>query len=132
MFKLKKSTLPKAGLGLFTEVPFKKGDKIVEYEGDQYTWAECLKRAEEGKANYVFYITAKKCVDAYDCPNALARYANDAKGLSRVKGINNNAQYEVIKGKPYIVATKRIKPGEEILVSYGKDYWKHHETNKKK
>lgn len=131
MFKLKQSTLPGAGTGLFTEVGFKKGDKIIEYTGDKYTWAQCLKRAEEGKGNYVFYINSRNCLDAFDRPDSLGRYANDAKGLSRVKGINNNAEYQVIKGVPYIVATKNIKPGAEIFVSYGKDYWKYHSENNK-
>ena len=51
------------------------------------------------------------------------RYANDAAGPSRIQGLRNNSRYEVIKGKPYIVASRNIKPGEEILVGYGKDYW---------
>jgi hypothetical protein len=29
----------------------------------------------------------------------------------------------VRKGKPYIVATRTIKAGTEILVGYGNEYW---------
>jgi len=53
----------------------------------------------------------------------LGRYANDAAGFVRVEGIRNNSKYEVRKGVPYIVATRKIKAGEEIFVGYGKEYW---------
>jgi hypothetical protein len=37
--------------------------------------------------------------------------------------MKNNARYEIIKGKPYIVASRNLNPGDEIYVSYGKEYW---------
>ena len=54
---------------------------------------------------------------------ALGRYANDGRGLYRIPGITNNAQYVEDEGKVYIEATKDIPAGSEILVSYGKEYW---------
>jgi SET domain-containing protein len=48
---------------------------------------------------------------------------NDAKGIQQVKGINNNAEYVVIKRKIFIYATKNIPAGAEIFVGYGKGYW---------
>ncbi|MCU0421403.1 MAG: SET domain-containing protein [Bacteroidia bacterium] len=127
MLYVKKSQLPKAGKGLFTAKPFKKGEIIVEYEGERLTWKECEARNQNKKGKekgaYYFYINAKNCIDAEYCPAALGRYANDAKGPARVKGLTNNAEYQVIKGKPYIVAKKNIKMGDEIFVSYGEDYW---------
>ena len=52
-----------------------------------------------------------------------AEYKNHQKKIKNIWR-NFNTQYEVIKGKPYIVATRNIKAGSEIFVSYGKDYWK--------
>lgn len=126
MLYVKKSKLPKAGKGLFTDSEIKKGEIVCEYEGEKVTWKECLRRndAMEGKGAYFFHITDKNCVDAQHTLWALGRYANDATGLSRVDGLKNNAAYEVIKGKPYIVAKRNIQPKEEIFVSYGKVYWK--------
>jgi hypothetical protein len=53
----------------------------------------------------------------------LGRYANDACGLTRIKGLRNNAEY-VSEGKRcFIEATRTISPNEEILVGYGRAYW---------
>jgi SET domain-containing protein len=54
---------------------------------------------------------------------SLGRYANDATGLSKTKGITNNTIYVVDKKKVYMEAVKDIPAGSEILVSYGKEYW---------
>jgi hypothetical protein len=123
---VKESTLPNCGKGFFTSVDIKKGMLIVEYKGEKITWAEGLKRNEnhEFQSPYLFYISAKNCIDAEYTLDSLARYANDAKGHTKVKGLNNNAEYAIIKRIPYIEATKNIKAGEEIFVSYGDDYWK--------
>jgi SET domain-containing protein len=125
MLKVKKSQIPGAGKGLFTTHAIPKGEVVCEYEGERITWKECLKRNEDqiGKGAYYFYINARNCVDAQYTLWAHGRYANDAAGLTRVIGLKNNAEYEVRKNVPYIVATRNIKPGEEIFVSYGKDYW---------
>lgn len=120
---IKKSALPNAGKGLFTTKNIKKGQKIIEYKGEIINWREYEKRVREDKDGYLFYIHKNRCIDAYDTPQYKARYANDAEGLSRVKGLKNNSVYEIFDDKCYIVATREIKAGEEIFVSYSKDYW---------
>lgn len=125
MLYVKESTIKGAGLGLFTDSPIRRGEIIVEYEGEKITWAECQRRnkAQEGLNPYFLYISKNYCIDAQHTPEALGRYANDANGYIRIAGLRNNAAYRVIKNKPYLVATRHIKAGEEILVSYGKEYW---------
>jgi hypothetical protein len=134
MLYLKKSQLPKAGKGLFTKQAFERGDIICEYEGEIVTWAVCEERATKGYEGYVFFISKNKCIDAYFTPEALGRYANDAKGVSRIAGLKNNAQYEikVRKGekRAFIVATRKINPNDEIFVDYGNDYWENLEKTK--
>lgn len=120
---VKKSKLPGAGKGLFTTRPIKKNKKIVEYKGEIIPWKEYEKRVEENKDGYLFYINKQKCIDAYDTPQYKARYANDAEGLNRVKGLKNNSSYQVFDNRCYIVAERDIEAGEEILVDYTKDYW---------
>lgn len=122
--EVKKSTIPGAGKGLFTKRDIKKGERIVEYLGEVITEAELDKRAEKDIYGYAFYINKKRCIDAYYTPEAIARYANDAKGLTRIKGVNNNACYDIWKNRGWIKAEKNIKAGSEIFVSYGADYWK--------
>ena len=62
-------------------------------------------------------------IDARPFKKALAKFANDAKGLKRVKGLTNNAEYVEENGKVYIKSKKDIPAGSEIFVGYGKDYW---------
>ncbi len=134
MLYLKKSLIPGAGKGLFVKNTLKRGDIVCEYEGEFVPWSVCEKRAEEGHEGYVFFISNKRCVDAYFTPEAMGRYANDAKGIGRVEGLRNNAQYEikVRKGEKrvFIVATRTIHPDGEVLVDYGSDYWKNLEKTK--
>jgi uncharacterized protein len=120
---VKKSTLPQAGKGLFTSKRILKDEKIVEYKGEIIDWKEYEKRVKEDRDGYLFYINRKRCIDAFNTPQHKARYANDAAGLSRVKGLKNNSVYEVFGNKCFIVATRNIEAGEEIFVSYSKDYW---------
>lgn len=121
---VKKSTIPGSGKGLFTKRDIKKGERIIEYLGEIVTEAELDRRAEKDIYGYAFYISKKKCIDAYYTPNELARYANDAKGLNKIKGITNNCCYVVYKSSGWIKAEKNIKAGAEIFVSYGAEYWK--------
>ena len=120
---VKTSQLPKAGLGLFTDKPIKEGTKIIEYKGEIIDWKEYDKRVASCEDGYLFYISRKRCIDAYPTPQYKARYANDAEGLTRVKGLKNNCMYDVFEDKCYIVAIRDIDAGEEIFVDYSKDYW---------
>ncbi len=121
--KVKRSQLTGAGKGLYTTSAIKKKSKIIEYKGEIIDWKEYEKRVKEDRDGYLFFINKKRCIDAFDTPEHLARYANDAAGLSRVKGLRNNACYEISGDQCFIVATRDIEAGEEILVSYTKEYW---------
>ena len=134
MVYIKKSQLPKAGKGLFVEQEYRRGDIICEYEGEFVPWSECEKRAQEGHEGYVFFISKNRCVDAYFTPWAMGRYANDARGIGRVSGLTNNAQYEIKRRngeqRVFIVATRTILPGQEVFVHYGEDYWRYLEKTR--
>ena len=126
MLKVKKSRLPGAGKGLYTTSPIRKGDLIVEYKGERMTWKGAIRRYGKNVdfAAYLYYVSNKKCVDAAKTKDELARYANDAAGPTRLKGIRNNCEYKNVKGVPHIIAKKKIPAGSEIFVDYGADYWK--------
>ena len=117
---VKKSTLPEAGLGLFTKESISKGSRIVEYKGKRTTWKEV---ENDYKNGYIYTIDSKHVIDAKTYKKALARYANDARGMVRRKGITNNAKYVVDGWNVFIEAIKDIAAGSEILVSYGQEYW---------
>ena len=118
---VKNSTLPNAGKGLFTKKFIPKGTRIVEYKGRTRTWKEV--QADEAESPYIYYVTRNFVIDALNDKKALARYANDARGLERVKDINNNAEYAEDGKRVFIEAAKDIPAGGEILVSYGPEYW---------
>ncbi|MCS3801261.1 SET domain-containing protein [Niastella sp. OAS944] len=118
---VKTSTLPNAGKGLFTKKFIPKGTRIVEYKGRTRTWKEVQK--DEDESPYIYYVKRNFVIDALNDKKALARYANDARGLQRVKDLNNNAEYVEEGVRVFIEATKDIPAGGEIFVGYGPEYW---------
>ena len=119
---IKKSTIPNSGKGLFTKKFIPKGSRIVEYKGKVTAWKEV--KDEDGKNGYIFYVNRNHVINALPTKKALARYANDAKGLVKIKGVTNNSDYITDGLKAFIESKKDIPAGGEILVDYGKDYWK--------
>lgn len=120
---IKTSNIPNAGFGLFTKVLIPKGENIVEYKGRKTTWKE-IEEAKEEDNLYIMYVTADNVIDARKHKKAFARYANDAMGFTKIKGLKNNGTYvHDDEGKVYIEAKRDIQPDEEIFVGYGKDYW---------
>lgn len=118
---VKRSTLPGAGKGLFTKKFIPKGTRIVEYKGKITSWKDADHR--NGGNGYIYYVKRYHVIDALPRPKALARYANDARGMNKVKGITNNADYVEDGLKVYIESTKDIPANSEIFVGYGKEYW---------
>ncbi len=118
---IKPSSLPGAGKGLFTTQFIPKGTLIVEYKGKVSAWKDV--NHDDGNNGYIYYVNRNHVIDASNHPKELARYANDARGLTKIPGILNNAEYAEDGKKVYIKAKKDIQPGEEILVAYGKEYW---------
>jgi SET domain-containing protein len=118
---VKRSSLPGAGKGLFTKKPIPKGTRIVEYKGRVTSWKDADHR--NGANGYIYYVKRYHVIDALPYRKALGRFANDARGMNRVKGITNNSQYVEDGLKVYIESTKDIPANAEIFVGYGKEYW---------
>ena len=118
---IKASSIPRSGKGLFTKKFIPKGTRIIEYKGKLTSWKEVDHR--NWSNGYIFYIDRNRVVDASTYKKALGRFANDARGLGRIKGLRNNAEYKAEGNKVYIDATRDIPAGAEILVDYGTEYW---------
>ncbi len=123
------SKIPGAGNGLYTTEFIAKGIRIIEYKGKITTWKNV--NSLDGKNPYIYYVKASHVIDALNYKKSLARYINDARGLTRIKGINNNSQFVVEGVRVYVEAIKNIPAGEEILLSYSKDYWDTIKKNRK-
>lgn len=118
---VKDSTIPGAGQGLYTDTFIPKGTRIIEYTGKVTTWEEA--DHQEGLNVYIYFLNDDHVIDAARRKKSLARYANDARGMKKIKGINNNSEYVEEENRVFIDATRNIEAGSEILVSYGKEYW---------
>jgi SET domain-containing protein len=126
---IKKSKLPGAGKGLFTRKFIPKGTRITEYKGKITTWGKVDHK--KGENGYIYYVKRNHVIDAGNNIKAYARYANDARGMGKVKGLTNNAEYTEDGLRVYIQSIKDIPAGSEIFVSYGKEYWDVIRYNKK-
>jgi SET domain-containing protein len=118
---ISRSSIPSGGYGLFTRTFIPKGSRIIEYKGKVTTWKEVNHR--NGTNGYIYFINRKHVLDAFTYRKALGRYANDASGMKRRKGLKNNATYVTVGLKVYIDAIEDIPAGSEIFVGYGKEYW---------
>jgi uncharacterized protein len=118
---LKKSSLPGAGKGLFTRIDIPKGENVIEYKGRIEKWKDV--KDEDGYNPYLFKISNNVVINAQNYKKSLGRYANDARGLVKIKGLRNNCEYTVTKDRCFITSIRKIYKGEEILVPYGKKFW---------
>ncbi|HSV10824.1 MAG TPA: SET domain-containing protein [Hanamia sp.] len=126
---IKKSKIPGAGNGLFTTIFIAKGTRIIEYKGRITSWKDVLNGKEFNA--YVYYVNRNLVIDGMKRKKSLGRYANDAGGLNKIDGISNNTRYVVEDNRVFLEAKKDIPAGEEILVSYGREYWKVIEDNQR-
>ena len=116
---IKPSNIPGSGLGLFTEENIKQGELIVMITGPRYNEEEALLLDVNG----YLLDTADGSNESIDVQGP-ARFANDAFGITRIKGTVNNSAFVLYHdGKMWLEATRNIKAGQEIFVSYGRTYW---------
>ena len=136
---LSDSTISGAGKGLFAKKEFNKGDIIDYFDGDLLTYEESdfiEKTSSIERGAYFIDREAtyeaiwdkkikldKPILDVYNS-GCMAKMANDAEGFTST-GKKNNASLSITKisKKCYIYALKKIRKDEEILISYGEDYW---------
>lgn len=119
------SQLPNAGNGLFTAIDIYKDEVISIFKGRILTESQIKHRVEERKDNYFISLLDGTIMDSMtvDC---FAKYANDVKGTLTTK-LNNNSKIAINDNNIIcLIATRKIKSGEELFCSYGTRYWKKH------
>ena len=118
---IRPSLIPGAGRGLFAVRDFKKNVKLTPYVGEMLTKRELESRyGSESVAPYALLITNNKYIDSA-CVRGVGAYANAA-----LKEGEANARLSVNKpkAKAWLVSTRKIVCGEEIIIDYGESYWK--------
>lgn len=99
------------GLGLFADGEIPKNSCIIEYTGVQIS----KEQEEKSRSKYLFEIHARKTIDGAPRWNT-ARYINHS--------CRPNCEPNIHKGRVFIHAKRKIKPGEELNYDYGTNYFK--------
>lgn len=100
----------RTGLGLFAGGDIPKCACIIEYRGPQLT----REQETKSRSKYLFEVSARKTIDGAPRWNT-ARYINHS--------CRPNCEPNIYKGRVFIHAKRRIKPGEELTYDYGKNYF---------
>ncbi len=111
-FEVAPSTISGCGEGLFSLVTLQRGDTIGPYLGKIITDAQS-ERSPYIDSHYLLWV----CRDCLIVGENYTRYVNHSA--------KPNAQFVVSTRwkKARIEALKRIRPGEEIFIDYGPDFW---------
>lgn len=117
---VKKSSIKNAGLGVFAVSTIKESEKIGEYTGKILT---PKKYSTLKNTNYCFQVSINGKPLHYIDGNrkSLTSLINGAKNKTQMKLVNVMA-YQYRK-KIFLKALRLIKPGEELILDYGKSYW---------
>lgn len=99
-----------AGRGLFAMEPIPKGACVIEYVGRTLTEEE----ESTSRSRYLFEVTKKKTIEGWNKRNT-ARYINHS--------CRPNCEIEIRKKRVFVMAKRKIQPGEELGYDYGKNYF---------
>ena len=114
------SKIKGSGLGLFSSRKgFEKNSFIIPYTGTH--------SSSPINGNYVLQINRKKFINGNRNIDT-AGFVNDCRNCNKRSGEcrGNNCKFSKTRRNKQIgiIAIKKIKPHEELYVSYGRDYWK--------
>jgi hypothetical protein len=110
--EIKDSNIANAGFGVFTKDFIPKDALIDGYFGDFMTFSN---------SKYYFCIKDGVGINAINYPRCYMAMINDAHQTT----FTNNCRFEVDTNTNTVTVWSKvdIQPGEELLISYGKDYW---------
>jgi uncharacterized protein len=120
------SQIPNAAQGLFTSITIYKDEIISLFKGELLTSAEAARRAKLREDAYFINCLDGSILDSKHT-TCFAKYANDpsASGVNMTKTpFKSNADISMDDDDNIcLIATRKIKSGEEIFTHYGKKYW---------
>ena len=111
-YKVKKS--PIARYGVFAERDFNKGEYIIEYKGKKLLNSKVDVDESRGNHRYIIELNKKWCLDGNIKDNP-AKFINHS--------CLPNSYYLTTGRRVLIFSLKKIRKGEEITVTYGKEYY---------
>jgi hypothetical protein len=119
--RIKKSTVPNAGFGLFADRRLSAGTDI-DYTGDRVP----LDSDSDGGV-YFLKVGIRTAIDAARTDAGEGRWVNDPRGTDR--RANSVFVLYTPPGRPRQASVRTLRPiekGEEIMVKYGGSYWRYH------
>ena len=138
--RVRASNIPGGGKGLFAQRTaraarnnngpvFRSEDTIGEYTGDRLNAAQLQQRYPGNTLGaYVVSASANNNIDARSTQTNVVRYANHCRPRNQRAGHcrHNNARFVANQrtGRVRVAATRNINQGDEIYVSYGREYWR--------
>jgi SET domain-containing protein len=126
---VKKSKIPNSGKGVYTKIDIEKDEIVTEYTGEKVSHTIGTARFILNQSDSLIYLNKKYFVDSRTDENCLATFINDASGLNKIN-LKNNVLMIRVRGRIFVVAKRNIKKGEELLISYGTNYWKNSKFKK--
>ena len=130
------STIPNAGKGLFTLTPIHAGTVIGQYTGEELPLSAMDNKAAD-KTYYVQAMPYFKWSSTWGGLISAPGFIMDGKSMDNKMRWINDPRYQKARinaemkqdgnGRLFVYSTRLIKPGEEILMSYGEHYWKEEE-----
>jgi SET domain-containing protein len=97
------------GIGGFAWVDLRKGQRIIEYIGPKISKEKWLDEHEKGNA-YLFTLDQDYYIDGSVMWNP-ARFLNHS--------CEPNCESDIVRGRIWIYAKRRINAGEELTYNYG-------------
>jgi hypothetical protein len=119
------------GNGLFALRPFEEGEVVARYSGTRATYTEFMAAWEAGLTSGDYLAVSygsgdgegddAQYVDATDASaSAIGRYANHNVRKQNAQLCSSD---EFGFGLEFIMTTKAVPAGGEILLDYGREYW---------
>lgn len=131
--KIKKSTIPNAGLGLFAynkksnnEPIFRKKDKIIQFIGENIDLDEKIDRYGTYTSPYAIQVTKNSFIDPALYRGVASLANHTTRKEANAEFTNPNKKKEI-----WIRAIKNIYHNDEILLNYGNAYNFNEDTNHK-
>tara|TARA_Y100000389_G_C17385056_1_gene476551 strand:+ start:320 stop:748 length:429 start_codon:yes stop_codon:yes gene_type:complete len=112
---IKPSSIKHGGLGVFINENISGFVHLGNYTGE--VKHDSIMPSLYG--SYALDLKSENYIDASDYPRSVLAMINDA----RFSEYENNCEFIIFSDRAEVWSTKEISIGEELFVSYGKDYW---------
>ena len=103
-----------ASVGAYSKDGLRKGETVIEYRGKRMTWDEACEQPASDESDpyhtFLFSLDDGRVIDAAIGGNA-ARWINHSCAP-------NCETYEDDRGRVYVAARRKIRPGEELSYDY--------------